>query len=97
LEPVVYYVKVLGHVARIVGQQTGTVWPNNFGTAQTGYSNFVAGFRNGAWKKLTIAEVGSLVFAGITVGGFFWVGEMIGRRSVVGYDVPGAHNHFGAH
>ena len=59
------------------------------GEAQLGFANFFSSFSNGAWKKVTLNQVGSLVAAGTTVYGFFLVGEMIGRGSVVGYKIPG--------
>jgi hypothetical protein len=36
---------------------------------------------------VTVGQVGRVVLEGAKIGGFFIVGEMIGRRSIVGYNV----------
>jgi hypothetical protein len=48
---------------------------------------------SGGWKKTTLNEFKELTGLGITIGGFFLVGEMIGRRSIIGYNVGSAHHH----
>ncbi len=41
---------------------------------------------------MTLAQAGQFVLEGVKIGGFFAVGEMIGRGSIVGYKIEGAEN-----
>ncbi|KAJ3219903.1 hypothetical protein HDU67_008432 [Dinochytrium kinnereticum] len=89
--PLVYYGKVAFEFGRQVAvhQKITIPTPASIGEAQLGIANFISGFQNGAWKKVTLRQAGSLVGSGVTIYGFFLVGEMIGRGSVIGYDIPG--------
>ncbi|KAJ3416874.1 hypothetical protein HDV05_008459 [Chytridiales sp. JEL 0842] len=91
-EPLIHYGKVAVEFGRLVAQHGKVSLPNpaQFAEAQRGYANFFTALQNGAWKKVTLSEVGSLVAGGVTVYGFFLAGEMIGRGSFVGYHIPGA-------
>ncbi|KAI9337681.1 mitochondrial ATP synthase g subunit-domain-containing protein [Zopfochytrium polystomum] len=97
-EPVIYYTKVSAEFAKLVFTHGKVTIPNpaHMAEAQLGFSNFYTAFTNGAWKKVTVAQAGQLAAAGVTVYGFFLVGEMIGRGSIIGYDVPGS-GHAGGH
>ncbi|KAJ3325962.1 hypothetical protein HDV06_002347 [Boothiomyces sp. JEL0866] len=64
--------------------------------ATQGYSSFVNGITSGAWRKVTIGQAGELVGAGVTIGGFFLAGEMLGRWSIIGYKIEGTE-HSGHH
>jgi hypothetical protein len=55
--------------------------------AQAAFGHLFTSFQTGAWKKVTVGQVGKMVGEGAKITGFFVIGEMIGRRSVVGYDV----------
>ncbi|KAJ1968988.1 ATP synthase subunit G atp20 [Dispira parvispora] len=44
-------------------------------------------FKSEALKKLTRDDLIKAAVVGIEIAGFFWIGEIIGRRSLVGYDV----------
>jgi len=70
-------------------QNLGLPSPAALGEAQTGITNFIASFRNSSWRKVTLGQAGQLSLVGIQIVGFFTIGEMIGRRNVIGYDIPG--------
>ena len=55
----------------------------------SGITGFLNGITSGAWRKTTIKEAGQFLAEGVKIGGFFLVGEMIGRGSVIGYQIPG--------
>ncbi|KAJ3066903.1 hypothetical protein HDU98_009847 [Podochytrium sp. JEL0797] len=65
--------------------------------ANAGFGNMFAYAQKGAWKNLTVKQAGQVAAGGFTVYGFFLVGEMVGRASLVGYKVPGAHAAGGHH
>ncbi|KAJ3330078.1 hypothetical protein HDU76_006472 [Blyttiomyces sp. JEL0837] len=90
-EPLMYYGRVAVEFGRLVAHHGKITLPNpgQLAEAQQGFTNFFTAFQNGAWKKVTVSEAGSLAAAGVTVYGFFLVGEMIGRGSVIGYQIPG--------
>lgn len=91
LDPVVYYAKVgasfLGQVAKHELQVP------DIGKATQGLSKMVETFTSQAWRKVTLGEVGAYAKEGVKIGGFFLVGEMIGRGSVIGYKIEGAESH----
>ncbi|KAJ3383921.1 hypothetical protein HDU84_003280 [Entophlyctis sp. JEL0112] len=86
-----HYGRVSLEFARLVGKGANFSVPTaqQFAEAQTGFGQIFATTQNGAWKKITVKEAAQFVGSGITVGGFFLVGEMVGRGSVVGYKIPG--------
>ncbi|KAJ3176445.1 hypothetical protein HDU87_005314 [Geranomyces variabilis] len=92
VEPIIYYARVGLQFVRAVGVHQKVALPSIDGGI-SGISNFAAAFRNGAWKKVTLRQTGQLAIEGVKVSGFFLVGEMIGRGSVIGYQIPGADNH----
>jgi hypothetical protein len=55
----------------------------------TGITGFLNGLTSGAWRKTTLKEAGQYLQEVVKIGGFFLVGEMIGRGSVIGYQIPG--------
>ncbi|KAJ3109857.1 hypothetical protein HDU97_000087 [Phlyctochytrium planicorne] len=97
-QPLIYYGRVALEFGRQVAahQKITLPTPAQFGEAQLGIANFIAAFQNGAWKKVTLSQVGTLAAQGVTIYGFFLAGEMIGRGSVIGYDIPGS-GHGDAH
>jgi hypothetical protein len=54
-----------------------------------GISAFLGAFGNGAWRKVTVSQAGELAGAGVKILGFFVVGEMVGKGSIIGYQIPG--------
>jgi hypothetical protein len=87
--PIIYYARVgLSFVGQVASHQNMTTIPN-FGLAQEGIGRFVSAFTNGAWKQVTVRQAAQLAGEGIKIGGFFYVGEMIGKGSVIGYQIPG--------
>ncbi|KAJ3049432.1 hypothetical protein HK097_009573 [Rhizophlyctis rosea] len=91
-QPLIYYSQVAFHFARQVGTHAKVGVPD-FGAATQGISNFTSAFKNGAWKKVTVRQVGQLAAEGVVISGFFLVGEMIGKGSIIGYQIPGT-DHF---
>eukprot|EP00842_Homolaphlyctis_polyrhiza_P000763 jgi/Hompol1/1688/HPOL_001420-RA len=63
----------------------------NVAEAQEGIAKFFKALQNGEWKKVTIGQTAGFVAEGIKIYGFFLVGEMIGRGSVIGYKIEGGH------
>jgi hypothetical protein len=91
LQPVVYYAKVSGQVLSLVAkhQKISFPSPSHLAEAQAALGQALTAFQTGAWKKVTLGQVGTLAGEGLKIGGFFWVGEMLGRGSIVGYTIPG--------
>ena len=61
----------------------------NFGLAQEGIGRFFSAFSSGAWKQVTVRQAAELAGEGVKIGGFFYIGEMIGKGSIIGYQIPG--------
>lgn len=61
--------------------------PGDIPAIKNGIVKLVSGAKNGAWKNLTVREawLNSLVFAEVCF--WFYVGEVIGKRHLVGYKV----------
>ncbi|KAJ3196158.1 hypothetical protein HK101_009898 [Irineochytrium annulatum] len=88
-----YYGRVAVEFGRQVAvhQKVTLPGPAQFADAQTGIAQIISSFQNGAWKKVTLSQAGSMVAQGITIYGFFLVGEMVGRGSIIGYHVGESH------
>lgn len=91
-KPVVYNLKVAGEIAKQVYTKEGMSFPTGeqFNQAQQTVKNYL---NVNAWKGLTVRDFakGGVVFAEIYT--FFLVGEIIGRRSLIGYNVKPAEEH----
>ncbi|TPX69724.1 hypothetical protein CcCBS67573_g06764 [Chytriomyces confervae] len=87
----IHYARVGAEFGRLVGAGAKVTLPSpgQLAEAQVGYGKFFATFQNGAWKKVTVREAGQVFGAGVTIYGFFLVGEMVGRGNLVGYKIPG--------
>ncbi|KAI9102607.1 hypothetical protein DFS34DRAFT_609843 [Phlyctochytrium arcticum] len=94
-EPIIYYGRVGLEFLRSVAVHQKVGLPN-VEKGISGLSTFAAAFRNGEWKKVNLRQVYQLSGEGLKVTGFFLVGEMIGRGSVIGYQIPGT-DHSGGH
>lgn len=57
--------------------------------ARIGLVNFGKVFFDGTWRLVQVKDAASYFFEGIKIMGFFIVGEMIGRGSIVAYQIPG--------
>ncbi|KAH9270514.1 hypothetical protein BASA83_007326 [Batrachochytrium salamandrivorans] len=82
--------------SQVAAHQRVTSLPN-VGVAQEGIAKFFQAFSNGEWKKVTLAQTVSFGLEGVKIYGFFLVGEMIGRGSIVGYNIEGSGSHGGHH
>ncbi|KAK6093421.1 hypothetical protein MT418_006041 [Batrachochytrium dendrobatidis] len=95
MDPVIYYGRVgLEFASQVAKHQRVTSFPN-VGVAQEGIAKFFQAFYNGEWKKVTLSQVTSFALDGVKIYGFFLVGEMVGRGSVIGYNIEGGSH--GAH
>ncbi|XP_041373601.1 ATP synthase subunit g, mitochondrial-like [Gigantopelta aegis] len=61
---------------------------------QRDFNNLVVAARTGKWKKLTVREAWLNTVVGMEIMFWFFVGEIIGKGSIIGYNIPGA-THFG--
>lgn len=52
-----------------------------------GFGRLVRGAKTGAWKNLTVKEAWLNTLITVEVICWFFVGEVIGKRSLVGYQV----------
>ena len=88
-EPLIYYSKVTGSTFRLIAkhEKIGLPSPAGFADAQASLGHLFTSMQTGAWKKVTVKQVGKMAGEGVKIAGFFILGEMIGRRSIIGYDV----------
>ncbi|XP_033641518.1 ATP synthase subunit g, mitochondrial-like [Asterias rubens] len=61
--------------------------PADIPAIQKGFSNIVASARTGKWKQLTTKEAWLNTLVCVEVAFWFFIGEQIGRRSIIGYNV----------
>ncbi|KAL3897888.1 MAG: hypothetical protein SGCHY_003105 [Lobulomycetales sp.] len=92
-EPVLYYGRVAGEFLAQIAKHQNLLTPGSWAEANTGLGNFVSSLRNGAWRKVTLEQARPFAGAGLQLTGFFVVGEMVGRQSVIGYKTPSSHHH----
>ncbi|KNC98214.1 uncharacterized protein SPPG_06614 [Spizellomyces punctatus DAOM BR117] len=95
-EPIIYYSRVGLEFLRSVAVHQKLAIPN-VENGMSGLTNFYSAFKNGAWKKVTLRQTGQLAAEGIKISGFFLVGEMIGKGSVIGYQIEGTEHHAEGH
>ncbi|KAI8847407.1 hypothetical protein BC829DRAFT_396525 [Chytridium lagenaria] len=93
--PLIYYGRVALEFGRQVAVHGKITIPNpaQIGEAQLGIANFISAFQNGAWKKVTLRQAGT---PSCSRNHHLWLlpcGEMIGRGSVIGYEIPGISGH----
>ena len=92
-KPVIFYARASTEFAAQVAKNQNLLSPGSWAHALQGYSSFVSMASNGQWRNVTISQFNQLALASVQVAGFFFVGEMIGRRSIVGYKVKDpSHN-----
>ena len=86
-----YYTRVSLQFLKLVGQhqKISLPSPSHFSEASASLGQAFSSLQNGAWKKVTLSQVGTLAGEGAKILGFFVVGEMVGRGSIVGYNIPG--------
>ncbi|XP_034241886.1 ATP synthase subunit g, mitochondrial-like [Thrips palmi] len=62
--------------------------PNELGQVAKGVNNILTSFRTGRYKQLTVKEAWLNVLVAAEVGCWFFIGECIGRRHIIGYYIP---------
>ncbi|XP_067675323.1 ATP synthase subunit g, mitochondrial-like [Haliotis asinina] len=66
------------------------------GQVQEGINNIIVSARTGKWKQLTVRQAGLNTLVGLEVLMWFYIGEIIGKRNIVGYYIPGAVHYEGS-
>lgn len=61
--------------------------PGEFGQVAQGMKNIISGAKNGKWKNLTVREAWLNTLVATEVACWFFIGECIGKRNLIGYDV----------
>ncbi|XP_055917962.1 ATP synthase subunit g, mitochondrial [Eupeodes corollae] len=61
--------------------------PADIPAIRQGISRLITGARTGAWKNVTVREGWLNTLVTMEVCFWFYVGECIGKRHIVGYDV----------
>jgi F-type H+-transporting ATPase subunit g len=64
--------------------------PSELPQIQKGFADLVSAARTQKWRTLTVKEAGLNALVAIEVACWFFVGEVIGKGHLVGYQVPGA-------
>jgi len=64
--------------------------PKEFGQVRSGFTNLISAAKSQKWRHVTVKEatVNSIITAEVIL--WFFVGECIGKGSLVGYQIPGA-------
>ncbi|KAI9311726.1 mitochondrial ATP synthase g subunit-domain-containing protein [Dichotomocladium elegans] len=95
-KPIVYNAKVAVEVAKQVYVKEGMHFPtgSQFAEAEQTAKKYL---NLSAWKKVTAGDVvkGSIVAAELYT--FFLIGEIVGRRNLIGYNVESADAHDAHH
>uniref|UniRef100_A0A336K1C2 ATP synthase subunit g n=1 Tax=Culicoides sonorensis TaxID=179676 RepID=A0A336K1C2_CULSO len=61
--------------------------PGDIPAIRDGLARLVSGVRTGAWKNVTVKEATVNTLVTMEVIFWFYIGECIGKRHLVGYDV----------
>lgn len=61
--------------------------PSDIPAIRQGLGRLISGAKNGTWKNLTVRDAWLNTLVGAEVFFWFYVGECIGKRHLVGYDV----------
>ncbi|XP_033119747.1 ATP synthase subunit g, mitochondrial-like [Anneissia japonica] len=64
-------------------------FPNEFPQVMKGVQDVVKSATTGKWAQLTVKEAWVNTLVCVEVAFWFFVGEQIGRKSIVGYDIKG--------
>merc|ERR1711893_106630 len=60
---------------------------------QQGFNNLVRGVRTQRWRELSVKEAAVNTLVGFEIACWFFIGECVGKGTIVGYQIPGA-THF---
>jgi F-type H+-transporting ATPase subunit g len=61
--------------------------PTDLPAIKNGIVKLVSGVKTGAWKNLTVRDATLNTLVAMEIGFWFYVGECIGKRHIVGYNV----------
>merc|ERR1711936_834749 len=60
------------------------------GQVQEGLNKMVVAARIGQWRNLTVKDATLNTLVGLEIMFCFFIGEVLGRGSLIGYHIPGA-------
>ena len=78
-----HVVTFIGHARRELLPPSPSQWSE----IKEGANKALATMKSGRWMQKTTREGFQSVLVGLEIGCWFFVGEIIGRRSIVGYKV----------
>ena len=78
-----HVVTFIGHARRELIPPSPSQWPE----IKAGANKALSTLKSGQWMQKTTREGFQNVLVGLEIGCWFIVGEIIGRRSIVGYKV----------
>lgn len=87
IQPALKTARVSALVFKNVAVEQKLLSPGSFSDAQAGLHNFLNAFKTGKWRQVTVGEAMYLVGQTSTVAGFFFLGEILGRGNLTGYNV----------
>merc|ERR1712170_32315 len=64
--------------------------PAEFPAVSAGFSNLLKSATTGKYKQLTVKQAWQNTLVAVEVACWFFVGEIIGKRTLVGYQIEGA-------
>ncbi|KAG0197612.1 hypothetical protein BGX28_008878 [Mortierella sp. GBA30] len=94
--PILYNAKVAGQIAKQVYVREGMAPPSaaQIETAKDRALKFIWDARSiNTWKNISKDQYMKAGLVAVEAYAFFMVGEIVGRRSLVGYDVKSADEH----
>jgi F-type H+-transporting ATPase subunit g len=94
--PIIYNAKVAGQIAKQVYIREGMAPPSGaqFESAKEATFKFVKSARSAnTWKNISKDQYLKAGLVAAEAYAFFLVGEIVGRRNFVGYDVKSADSH----
>ncbi|KAF9103738.1 hypothetical protein BGX29_002986 [Mortierella sp. GBA35] len=98
--PVLYNAKIVGQVARQVYIREGMAPPSGaqFETARGAALQFIWDARKSKyWSKISKTQYLNAGLVAAEAYVFFMVGEIVGRRNLIGYNVKSADSHHEHH
>ncbi|KAK3825341.1 MAG: mitochondrial ATP synthase g subunit-domain-containing protein [Benniella sp.] len=98
--PIIYNAKVAGNIAKQVYIREGMAPPSGaqIEAAKESVLKFSKAARSAStWKNISKEQVLGVGLVAAEAYAFFMVGEIVGRRNLIGYDVKSADSHHAHH
>jgi len=61
--------------------------PTELGEVKRGFGKLISSYRSKGYKQLTVSEAWCNTLVAVEVATWFFIGEIIGRKSLVGYNI----------